>query len=304
MVRSIKNSLALVNRIPPEILSLVPTYLEDNHKDETSIKLTHVCRSWRAIFISLPSLWARLDCTNIDKTHVYLERSKSFPLEVCLGRVNNPLYRKEAFLPAVPHIPRLTDLSVCGNPTQILPVLIEHFSCPVPLLDRLKINFECAQASTLPDELFDGDLSTLREFSLAGVITPLPWRGLLNLTTFNLYRIAKNKILLTQLLNFFESAPNLRHIHLHDSISNSNTPTERVVSLSQLKDLSITIQPTHSILLNHLSIPAGVSLRLKFAFSGTQFPIPSYLPKSLDSLPNLSHITAASLCFGSRRRFM
>ena len=33
-------------------------------------------------------------------------------------------------------------------------------------------------------------------------------------------------------------------------------------------------------------------------------PIPSYLPKSLDNLDNLSHITAVSLCFGSERRFM
>ena len=300
-----KNTFALVNKTPPEILSLVPTYLEDSHDDKTLIKLTHVCRSWRAVFISRPSLWARLDCKNTDRTRVYIERSKTFPLKICLEQADDTFYREEAFLLAVPHIPRLKSLSVSGNPDQVLPVLVEHLSRPVPLLNYLKINFECVEAPALPDELFNGDLSTLREFSLAGVITPLPWRGLLNLTTFNLSRIPEDKILLTQLLDFFESAPNLRHIHLHDSIPNSsNAPTERVVSLSQLKDLNVTTQPEHFILLNHLSIPAGASLRLEFAFSGEEFSVPSCLPGSLDSLPNLSHITAVGLCFGWERLSM
>jgi len=71
-----------------------------------------------------------------------------------------------------------------------------------------------------------------------------------------------------------------------------------------LKKLSIIAQPAHSVLLNHLSIPAGASLRLEFSFSGTESPIPSYLPTSLDSFHNLSYITAVALCFGSDRRFM
>ena len=306
MVRSVKNTLAPVNRIPRDVLSIIPDYLTDEDTaDDDLITLTHVCRGWRELFISRPSLWARLDCTNTNKTRVYIERSKTFPLRVCLEQADDTFYREEALLLAVPHIHRLKRLSVSGNPTQVLPVLAEHFSCPVPLLDCLEINFERGQAPTLPDGLFNGDISTLREFGLAGVITSLPWRGVLNLTTFNLCRVPEDKILLTQLLDFFESAPHLRHIHLHDSIPNSsNVPTKRVVSLSQLKDLSITAQPAHSILLDHLSIPAGASLRLEFAYSGGEFPVRSYLPKSLDNLSNLSHITTANLCFGSKQRFM
>jgi hypothetical protein len=297
LVRSIKNTFALVNRTPPEVLTLVPKYLDG----ERLIKLTHVCRSWREVFISRPSLWTSLDCTNVDKTRVYIDRSKSSPLKISLGQS----YREEAFLRAVPHIPRLKTLSISGNPTKILPVLVEHFSCPVPLLDELKISFLCDQAPTLPDELFNRDLSSLRELSLAGGITPLPWRDLSNLTTFNLCRVPEDKILLTQLLDFFESAPHLRHIQLHDSIpESSNAPAERVVPLSHLKDLSIIARPAHSILLNHLSIPAGASLRLEFPFSGQVSPTSSYLPKSIDSLHNICHITALNLCLGPERRFM
>ena len=169
----------------------------------------------------------------------------------------------------------------------------------------MEINFICGRAPALPDELFNGEISSLREFSLAGVITPLSWRRLSNLTVFNLCHVPRDEIRLTQLLDFFEFTPHLHHIQLPDSIPNSsNAPIERVVSLPHLKELSIIAQPSHSILLNHLAIPAGASLRLEFSFSGKESPIPSYLPKSLDNLYNLSHIAAVSFCFGSKRRFV
>ena len=295
-----KNTFALVNKTPPEILSLIPDYWEDDHKDETLIKLTHVCRGWREIFISRPSLWTDLDCTNVDKTRVYIDRSKSSPLQIHLERS----YHAEAFLLAVPHIPRLKNLVVSGDPTEILPALVEHFSCPIPLLDRLKISF-VRDAPKLPEKLFNGDLSSLRKLTLSGVTTSLPWRGLSNLTTFSLCHAPRNSILLTQLLDFFESALHLRYICIHDSIPNSSdAPVERTVLLPHLEDLHVIAQPAHSILLNHLLIPDGASLRLEFTFSGKEFPIPSYLPESPKALDNLSHITAANFCFGPERRFM
>ena len=292
LVRSTKNAFAPANRIPPEVLSLIPDYLEDS-KDKNLIVLTHVCRSWREAFISRSLLWTYLDFTNVEKTRVYIERSKYAPLEICLG----PPYEEEAFLLAIPHIHRLKIISVHGMPDRLLPILAEHFSCPLPLLDELEIDFSY-EYNILPHGIFNGDLSSLHKLTLTGVITTLPWRGLSNLTTFNLYQAPKDGILLTQLLDFFESAPCLHHIELHYSLpSSSNAPTERVVPLPHLKELSIEAYQTHSILLNHLSIPAGVSLRLEFVLDG-EHPISSYLPESLGCLRNLSHITAANLCFG------
>ena len=300
-----KNTFALINKTPLDVLSLIPNCWEDNDRDEGLIKLTHVCRSWREIFISCPSLWTRLDCMNVDKTRVYIERSKSSPLGIDIGRVGNASYREEAFVLAIPHIGRLRNLSISGNPTKVLPTLVEYFSCPVLLLNELNINFICGQAPTLPDKLFNGDLPSLRELCLAGVTTPLPWRDLSNLTTFKFSHVPGDKILSTQLLDFFESTPNLRYIQFLDSIPNSSdAPVERVVSLPHLKKLDILAQPAHSILLNHLSIPARASLRLEFTFSGGESPISSYLPKSPDNLNNLSHITAVNLCFGAEQKSM
>ena len=282
---------------------MVPAYWEDSDRDTGLIRLTHVCRGWREIIVSHPLLWSRLDCTNVGKTKLYIERSKSCPLDICIKPGRSTFYREQAFLLAVQHIDRLRTLSVSGNPTEVLPVLVKHFSRPIPLLNTLNITLDSYQAPLLPDGLFDGDLSSLRELSLTGVTMPLPWGDLSSLTTFNLCHIPEDEILSTQLLDFFESVPRLRHIQLRDSIPNSSdAPTERVISLPRLEDLSIVAQAPHSVLLDHLSIPIGALLRLEFAFGGGESPIPTYTPKSLENLQNVSHITATNLYFGSERR--
>ena len=301
LVRSMRDSFAPVNRTPPEVLSLIPNYLEGYGKDKSLIRLTHVCHDFREIFISRPSLWTYMNFTNTEKTRVYIERSKCAPLEIHL----EPPYLEGAFLLAIPHIHRLKILRVSGVSTGILPVLVKHFSCPLPLLDELEIDFPYDDDPTLPHGLFNGDSSSLHKLTLKRVITALPWRNLSNLTTFKLHDVPEDKIPLTQLLDLFESAPYLRHIELRDSLpSSSNAPTERVVSLPHLKDLSIDADQPHSILLNHLSIPAGASLRLEFKFDDEDSPISSHLPESPSSLPNLSRITAVNLCFGFRRRYI
>ena len=298
-----KNAFAPINRIPPEVLTLIPDYWE-GYSDGALIGLTHVCHGWRELFVSRPSLWTRLDCTLVKKTRAYIERSKTSPLEICLGEFNADMFiTGEAVLLAAPHFGRLRTLSVLGISIVDLPSLVEFFSCSVPFLSRLEINFVCDEVPVLPNTLFDGDLSSLRELDLAGVVTTLPWRGLSKLTTFKLCYVPEDNILLTQLLDFFESAPHLRHIHLRDSIpTSSNAPAERVVSLPHLKDLIIIAQPAHSILLNHLSIPAGASLHLEFTYSGKESPIPSYLPNPPDRLHNISHITAVNLRLASGQR--
>jgi len=297
-----KNTFAPINRIPPEILTLVPDYWED-YSDGALIGLTHVCRGWRELFVSRPSLWTRLDCTHVKKTRAYIERSKTSPLEICLGEFDPEVFITDgAVLLAAPHFSRLKTLSVLGISIVDLASLVEYFSCPVPFLSRLEIDFVCDEVPVLPNTLFGGDLSSLRELELAGVVTTLPWRGLSKLTTFNLYCVPEDNILLTQLLDFFESAPHLRHIQLGSIPTSSDAPTERVVSLPHLKDLSIIAQPAHSILLNHLSIPAGALLHLEFTYSGKESPIPSYLPNPPDRLHNISHITAVNLRLASERR--
>ena len=262
-----KNSFAPINRIPPEVLSLLPDYNNNIYAaDRELITLTHVCRGWRDTFISHSSLWIKLDHPNVEKTHTYIQCSKSSLLEVCLKNDKDNI--DERLFLVTPHIHRIKSLTIYGD---------------APVLDIA---------------LSDGDLSSLRELSLTGVITRIPWKNLADLTTFILESCRPGRDFVTQLLDFFENAPLLHTVMLKDSIpDSSNAPPGRIVPLPHLVRLTMTMGPAHSILLNHLCIPIGVSLTLYFGFRGEGSPLQDCLPATFANLRNLSHITVINLRF-------
>ena len=304
LVRSMKNILAPINRISSEVFSLFPEYLEGYSMEEDLIAMSHVCRSWRKLLIARPSLWVRLDCANTDKTRVYIERSKSSPLELSLyknGYTNHLNYVVDAILLVVPHISRLEYLSINGS--EALQILAPHLSCPIPLLRELAITSDsnCRPTPVLDTMLFNCDLSSLCSLTLVGFVTHLPWKNLSQLTTFVLYlgRTLEDKISITQLLDFLEGARHLRDITLrHFLITMSNAPPGRVVSLPCLKTFTIEAEgQVHPVLLDHLSIPAGASLSMEFVFYGDESPFPDLLPKALENLGNISPISSVDLFF-------
>lgn len=291
-VRSVKNAFVPINRIPPDVLCLLPDYCD---ADEELIKLTHVCRGWREIFVSRASLWTFLDCTDPDKTRVYLERSKKSPLEIWLKEGEYTRNLGDTFLLTVPHTNRFKAVTLSGSPNNILKVT-KHFCSPAPLLEKLVIHIRDTQAAPIEITLFGGNLQSLRELRLHEVRTDLPWKNLSNLTTFDLRWVSNTTV--TQLLDFFERAPLLSKIKLVDTLlDSSSVPDERVVSLLHLKSLRIDGQPVHSILLNHLHLPTHATLMLGFDFGDENSPLPHRLPRSLDNLDNISHIPCAYLDF-------
>ncbi|KAF9647941.1 hypothetical protein BDM02DRAFT_3269878 [Thelephora ganbajun] len=297
LLRSTKNTFAPINRIPPDVLSLIPDYWERQDMGEDLIALTHVCRGWREIFTSRPSLWTHLACADADKTRLYIERSRSLPLEIFLKESKCTSYSDDALLVAIPHINRLGSLTICVLP-DTLSDLLGRFPFPAPLLRELKIILDVSRRgpAVISSTLFPEPLSPLRKLSLSNVVTDLPWRNLSNLTVFE-FRYVQDKVdplFMAQLLDFFESTPLLRKIALHDSISYSNVPPGRVVPLLHLEKLTIHGFPAHSTFLNHLSIPTDISLDLGFYFPKDSPPIPGCLTNDFD---NFSHITTISLSF-------
>jgi hypothetical protein len=293
MVRSIKNTFAPINRIPQEVFSLIPGY---RGMGEALIALTHVCHDWREQLISHSSLWTSLDCTNVDQTRVYLERSKTSPLDISFSEEGSSTSLNDAFLLTVPHLGQLKSLSITGSSNNFIELTDHFLHCRAPLLEKLRIRFTCPHPQTIQAAIFDGDLSSLRELRLSGALTNLPWKNLSNLTTFDFRQVSSDKISVTQLLDFFEGAPILQNIKLsHAFPDTSDAPPGRIVSLLHLEVLDITAQPVHSILLDHLSIPMGASLISEFNFSDKKSPIPAYLPSTSTNLRNLSLIASINL---------
>ena len=279
-VLSMKNTFAPINRIPPEALSLIPDHW-GHQAEKDLIRLTHVCHGWREIFASCSSLWTHLDCKNTEKTRVYIERSRSHPLEISLKKLKSTSYSNDALLMAAPHTNRLGSLTIHIHSNALSSVL-SHFPFPAPLLKELQIvildlNNPILDPATL-NAIFSDHLSPLRKLSLCGVVTDIPWRNLSNLTVFELHparRTLVDSLFVGKLLDFFESVPLLRKIELCNSIPDSPAVFPgRVIPLLALENLAINKFPAHSAFLDHLSIPRCALFKLRFSFSRDSHPIP------------------------------
>jgi hypothetical protein len=149
-VRSMKNKFAPISRIPAAVLCLIPKYLERQftETDADMITLTHMCRSWRRLFISRPSLWTRLDFTNVDKTRTYIKRSNQLPLETLAHGGDGRASTEGAFLLAIPHIRRFESLTI-GQSSGSLRNLSKYLTPPVPFLKQLTMDFTCGPAPSI-----------------------------------------------------------------------------------------------------------------------------------------------------------
>jgi hypothetical protein len=138
--------VAPVNRVPPEILALVPDFWSKDYddRDRDVIALTHVCQAWREVFISRASLWTNLDYEDEDKTRAYFERSKSLPINLSLGVGSLPSSSRPLFK-TIPHaIGRLRSLSIAVNGAlEHLLKTTDHLSCTLLLFLR-----SCLYAAT------------------------------------------------------------------------------------------------------------------------------------------------------------
>ena len=76
--------LAPINKVPPEILTIIPDFWNTHERDGGIIALTYVCRALREVFVLQSSLWTHFDCVDEEKTRVFFERSKSSPISLSL----------------------------------------------------------------------------------------------------------------------------------------------------------------------------------------------------------------------------
>ena len=168
MAQSIENALVPISQVPPEVISLIPDYCETNQE---LIALTHVRRSWREIFISRASLWTHLDCTDLGKTNVYIQRSRGSLIEISIATTER---RPDAFCLVHSFIGRFKTLTLSGFAYDIVK-LVGYLSSPSPLLEKLDIQVRNCGYATIEGTLLGGNLLSLRELRLYGV-NSLKWR--------------------------------------------------------------------------------------------------------------------------------
>jgi hypothetical protein len=156
-VRNKSHILVPINRLPPEILSLIFMLgAQDNQLDEDeeadkadeeedeeeavveedgsifTFNVTQVCRHWREVALNTGMLWTKIDFAEgppFDRTRLWLERSKHAALDVYLelGDSDDTSQIDEVKEILHPHVPRCTTLSITVTSDEQMRAVVTQF---------------------------------------------------------------------------------------------------------------------------------------------------------------------------------
>jgi len=244
IVHERKNLLAPINRLPLDVLCLIPTHLASL---SDRLRVTFVCRHWRRTFLQYAALWSQLYLTRrTDRllTKTLLERSKGSPLDITVDYHMNPIpINVTLFSPFAQQIRSLDLEQTFSDTIQGLSMAIPGL---LPLLRTLKIHVyrgpsDPPETSGLP--LFEGAVN-VKNFVLSVENNLLSLRQFAfpNLTTFNFSAFAM-EFPVSQLLSFLEASPALQQIRMYIMADRfrEDVPPERVIVLSNVKDFSLDV---------------------------------------------------------------
>ena len=263
-IREWKNSFAYVNRVPTDILSLIPTHLP-TQKDR--FHAASVCRHWRGVLLRHGALWSQLFLEKGEEcVSALLGRAKGSALNIITHR-NVPVGIMTLISPRAQQI---ASLEFMGNYWQDIIAFSELYSDQLPLLRTLKVvslktvdsHYQpvVVTAPSLP--LFKGSIN-LQKFvirpwklsSLSHFIFP-------NLTTFELSENSVPEMCSAScLLNFLKASPMLQMVKIEISteIMLENVPQEMVVVLPHVETFSLHVLVTHRAVPRIYDIAAYVS---------------------------------------------
>ena len=263
-IREWRNSFVRINRIPLDVLSLIPAHLA-SQKDR--IRASFVCRHWRRTFLQRASLWSQL---TLSKGEVYtktlLERAKGSTLDIITCRHDS--VGAVTLLP--PHNQQIKHLEFAYSYWEDIQRFSEINSGPLPSLDALKIyvvneRMDRGQPDTMTPPtlpLFTSAVN-LKNFSLCSERFPFLNHFIFpNLTSFELSAApGTERFRALELLDFLEASPTLRTAHLKiiADLVLMGVPQERVVLLPNVETFSLAVsdsEPGFKIV-THISCPSA-----------------------------------------------
>ena len=244
MVRAIRNTHAPANRLPPEILSRI---LEHRDDEQDLVAATHVCQYWRSVLIFDSSLWTYFgSLLSLDRTLVYLERSKSAPIDINVIARTPQDFDALGYLAS--NIARTRSLSILTD-NNVRPTLL-HFCKPAPSLQHL--GFDAVEGTlSIPENFLARQAPSLRSLTLISTrlefnrFFPLP-----NLTVFDIYLAeGEEPFRMGALLQFFSDSPLLQKIRINAHVEMvQDISLDQITSLDSLVEIDYTSNQANSIL--------------------------------------------------------
>ena len=265
-IRTMRNALVPVNRLPVEVLQRIPSWLA---YAADIVAVSHVCRYWRASFLSYSELWTYLNCRSEHATRTMVERSGVAPLDIVIS----PGYSPNAFCYTIPHVGRWVSLDVRALHHEIgrvLATLTGPGSAPklrdLAIIPMTGYDSEGGM-TTLKGKILGGILPSLRRLCLCNLKIDIEGLTAPNLTHLCLASTRSEFINMTALLGFLERSPLIEDFDLR--YPGPNLPDladlDYIVSLHHLR--RIVLWDRSSMYLHHLTLPYGVDCELNFLFT-------------------------------------
>jgi len=294
-VRTLRNSLRPVNRLPPEVLTFCATLVSDGDP-RSIVALTHVCRYWREAIGSNPRNWRSISTSWKRLVPLCLERAGAVPLVVDIAVPDGK--GDEKFLKAlIPNIPRTGSLRLTGYSSveAVADDLPGFFDSPILNLVSLELQQSVAPAQPFPSN----EMPTPPVFSNVRTLKSL------HLTQTPIYPALFNIASLVELkligytspfefgtfIGFLDSHIALEFVDLDIQFTDGSvwTTPARKVALARLRHLSITCSESTDSkgLLSCVSLPRGVRLEV-FSTKRRDCPgLSSFLPSPLNPIQEL-----------------
>ena len=244
-IREWKNSFVPVNRIPTDILSLIPTHLP-TQKD--CFHAASVCRHWRGVLLKHGALWSQLFLGKGEEcVSTLLGRAKGSALDI----VTDGIVPVGIMKLVSPRAQQITYLEFTENYWQDIIVFSELNSGQLPLLHTLKIT---SDESFEPDggysfeippsfRFFKGSIN-LRQFDLCSWrLSSMSHFVFPSLTAFKLFPTVTDDFSASCLFDFLKASPLLQTVELNiiSKIDLSNIPQGMVIVLPNVKSFSLHV---------------------------------------------------------------
>ncbi|KAH9857580.1 hypothetical protein C2E23DRAFT_281418 [Lenzites betulinus] len=314
-LRTLRNSRASVNHLPPELLLHIFSLLIGTTAPPSSanvIPITWVCRAWRTLALGAPNLWGSIYGGNPSQKHaviteMFIARSKNAPLDIDLPFTLSP----PAFLDHIHG--RIRSLKVyCHDRTTAILIAKQLARERTPYLRTLRIRAPpSAQVPSLSfygeDSAVDGPSPMPSLRSLCLFPTSFPWSSNIycNLSVLDIEGPGLSPPTEERMLQILQRCPGLTTFKLGvngDLVKPRISPTNSawdaslpLLSTFALKTISVACAGS---LLSHLILPhiTSFALTLRSDTSRVSSPLyPRLFPRSPDRIPVLSTLNVLQL---------
>ena len=241
--REWKNSFTLINRIPTDILSLIPTHLP-SQKD--IFHAASVCRHWRGVLLRNSALWSQLFLTEGEDEEcvsTLLERAKGSGLDI----ITHHHAPANILLLIYSRAQQIRSLEFARNLWKDVETFSEAISGRLPLLRILKIRSHDPYASCLhlgvmspaSPPFFSGSTNLEQFIVHARILSPLSRFVFPHLTTFEVSARPLEECSASHLLEFLNPSPALERVKvkIFPSVVLEGVPQEMVVILSSQRQV-------------------------------------------------------------------